>query len=59
MTTESWGAPVFIKYDSAISPRDAPEFCSNVSPSEKQRAQRYPKRGAGKAGCPLHPRPRV
>jgi hypothetical protein len=50
---------VFIKYDSAFSRRDTPEFCLKVAPSEKQRAQCYPERGAGKAGCPLHPRPRV
>jgi hypothetical protein len=38
----------------AISPRDAREFCSNFRPSEI-RAQGYPKRGAGNAGCSAHP----
>jgi hypothetical protein len=33
--------------------------CGQILRPEKQRAQRYPKRGAGKAGCPLHPQPRV
>src|SRR5450631_2253192 len=38
------------KYDSAPSPRDAPEPLMNLSPHKK---------GVGNAGCPLHPRPRV
>jgi hypothetical protein len=37
---------VFIKYGFAISPRDAPEFCSNVSPFSIESAV-PPKRGAG------------
>ncbi len=35
---------------SALSRRDAPELCKYSSPKTE---------GAGKAGCPLHPRPRV
>jgi len=31
-----------VKYDFAISRRDAPEFCSRVPPSENQRAQGKP-----------------
>src|SRR5450631_840792 len=38
------------KYDSAPSPRDAPEPLMNLSPHKK---------GVGNVGCPLHPRPRV
>ena len=39
------------KYDSAISRRDAPELCVNCSPRKNE--------GAGNAGCPMHPQPRV
>src|SRR5437899_7318475 len=39
------------RYDSAISRRDLPEFCKNRS--------RLLIEGAGKAGCSLHPQPRV
>jgi hypothetical protein len=53
---------VFNKCGFAISPRDAPEFCSNVSPFSiegavlpQEGSGRYPKRGAGKAGRPMHP----
>jgi len=48
-----------IKRNFAISPRDAREFAANVPPSEDQRAQGYPKRGAGNAGRPMRPQPRV
>jgi hypothetical protein len=43
---------------SAFPRCDAPGLCRNRSPSKK-RAWRYPKGGAGNAGCPLHPQPRV
>src|SRR6266852_7550819 len=39
------------QYDSAIPRRDAPEFLQNHSPRETE--------GAGNAGCPMHPQPRV
>src|SRR5229473_551063 len=39
------------KYDSAIPRRDAPEFLQDHSPRKTE--------GAGNAGCPLHPQPRV
>ena len=39
------------KHASAISRRDASELCMNPSAQETK--------GAGKAGCPPHPRPRV
>jgi hypothetical protein len=35
----------------AVSRRDAPELCMNRSPRIQE--------GAGKAGCPMHPQPRV
>jgi hypothetical protein len=34
-----------------LSRRDAPELCGDFRPQETE--------GAGKAGCPLHPQPRV
>ena len=41
-----------VEYDSAISRREAPEVCVNFFwPSITE--------GAGNAGCPLHPQPRV
>jgi hypothetical protein len=46
-------------HSAAISPHDAREFAANVPPSEDQRAQGYPKRGAGNAGRPMRPQPRV
>src|ERR1700687_3070150 len=39
------------KYDSAIPRRDTPELCVNCSPRKTE--------GAGNAGCPMHPQPRV
>jgi hypothetical protein len=42
-------APIFT-HISAFSRHDAPELCKSLSP---------PKEGAGNAGCPLHPQPRV
>src|ERR1700687_451311 len=39
------------KYDSAISRREAPEFL--------RKTIRPGKEGAGNAGCPMHPQPRV
>jgi hypothetical protein len=60
------GPNIAVKYDSAFSPRDAPEVCSKVPPSSigGRRAtprgeQGYPKRGAGNAGRPMRPQPRV
>jgi hypothetical protein len=47
-----------VRYDFAFSRRDASEVCISY-PSRNQREQGYPKRGAGKAGCPMHPQPRV
>src|ERR1700682_1157727 len=53
----SYGGPVAprndvnSKYDSAISRREAPEFLSEHRPSRTE--------GAGNAGCPMHPQPRV
>jgi hypothetical protein len=35
----------------AFSPRTAPELCQKLSPFEIE--------GAGNAGCPMHPQPRV
>jgi hypothetical protein len=46
-----------VNHASAFSPRNAPELCMYLSP--KRGRGRYPKRGAGNAGCPLHPQPRV
>jgi hypothetical protein len=43
---------------SAFPRRDAPELWLNLSPRNGGRG-RYPKGGAGNAGCPLHPQPRV
>ncbi len=40
-----------------LAARIAPEFCKFIDPQE--RAQCYPKKGAGKTGCALHPRSRV
>jgi hypothetical protein len=48
---------VFIKRILTFSRRCTPELCMNLSP-DKGRG-RYPKGGAGNAGCPLHPQPRV
>ena len=41
--------------------RIAPGLCKNHSPQKKKEAQATLKRreGAGNAGCPLHPQPRV
>jgi len=39
-----------LRYASAFSRRDAPELCMTYSLDNK---------GAGNAGCPLHPQPRV
>jgi hypothetical protein len=39
------------RYKSAISRRDAPELCMNLSPRKTE--------GVGNAGYPLHPQPRV
>jgi hypothetical protein len=39
------------KYGFAISRRDASESCKNRSPLKSE--------GAGNAGCPMHPQPRV
>jgi hypothetical protein len=52
------GARFAAIYASAFPPRDAPELLPE-SFAHKQRAQCYPKRGAGNAGCALHPRSRV
>src|ERR1700687_3389417 len=41
----------YFKYDSAIPRRDTPELCVNCSPRKTE--------GAGNAGCPMHPQPRV
>jgi hypothetical protein len=46
------------KHAFAISRHVTPELCLKTAPS-KRRAQCYPKRGAGKTGCALHPRSRV
>jgi hypothetical protein len=54
-------APSFnkaFKHTSAFSPRDAPELLLNPSPIKRGRSA-TPKRGAGNAGCALHPRSRV
>jgi hypothetical protein len=40
------------RHNFATSPRQAPEFCWNVLPSQKTE-------GVGNAGCPIHPQPRV
>jgi hypothetical protein len=39
-------------HTSAFPRRESPELCLYASPRE---AWRYPKEGAGNAGCPLHP----
>ena len=39
------------EYNSAFPRRDAPESCKNFCPRKAE--------GAGKAGCPVHPQPRV
>ncbi len=46
---EECSASVFIKHTFAFPRRVAPELCLNVPPKE----------GAGNAGCPMHPQPRV
>jgi hypothetical protein len=40
-----------VRHTLAFSRREAPEVCMNFRPSKTE--------GAGKAGCPLHPQPRV
>ena len=40
-----------VKHKFALSRHDAPELFTNIVPPKSE--------GAGKAGCPLHPRPRV
>jgi hypothetical protein len=58
MTTESGARPC----SSNTTPRSRGAMrpsCACSFASKNQRAQCYPKRGAGKAGCPLHPRPRA
>ncbi len=37
------------RYDSAFPQREAPELCIVLPP----------KKGAGNAGCPMHPQPRA
>src|SRR5947207_1988055 len=43
--------PGMTGYDSAFPRRDAPEFCKIIRPKKTE--------GAGNAGCPMHPQPRV
>jgi hypothetical protein len=40
-----------IEHTSAFLRRDPPEVCKNLVPLQTE--------GAGKAGCPMHPQPRV
>ena len=44
------------RYSSAFSRRDAPELCMIFRPNQRAWATQE---GAGNAGCPLHPQPRV
>jgi hypothetical protein len=59
------GASAFIRYAVAFSPRDAPELLpESFAPREgaalpQEGSGRYPEKGAGNAGCPLHPQPRA
>src|ERR1700683_1681888 len=53
------GPSAFVKHDFAFSRHQAPELYMNLSPNKGvalplEGSGRYPKKGAGNAGCPLH-----